>query len=412
MIKKFAKERYSCGLDIGSQSVKAALIEIREQQKPALVGVYETPTSGYLDSSVTNLEDLTECIHAAVSGLSRKTKVKIREVQLGVGGGLLTTRSNHAAIPLVDRGHKVISNGDLRRLHAQAKLLGTQIDEIVLHHFPEFYKVDDVNMATHPVGLHGRKLELNSQLLVVKNTVIKNLTTAVHQAGYDFAQIFYNSYAASFAGLSHEQKQAGSILIDIGSFFSSILFFKAGRLVEVAHIPCGGRQITQNIARELSLTFDLAEDIKKSYGSLGLTDHQGDEDILIKQEEGYLPIKKRDIAHAINPVCEQIVSELIAAIKTAPSGDQMNRGIVLGGGGALLPGLPERVEREIHMPIQVGRIQMATRKLSYAPKFLAAVGLNQTAMASDPGMSAGVPPKGKHFSRLIHRIAELYQEYF
>jgi len=412
MIRKFVKEKYYCGLDIGSQSIKAALIEARENGKACLVGVCEADTSGYHAASVTDLEDLTESIHGVLSRLIRKTRIKIREVELGVGGELIMTRSNHAAIPLVDRGHKVITGKDIRKIHSQAKLMGTHMDEIVLHHFPELYKVDDVNIATNPVGLHGRKLELSSQLLVVKDMMIKNLTTAVHQAGYDLAHVFYSSYASGYASLNAEQKQGGCILIDIGTSLASVLLYKGDQLVDLLHVPIGGRQITKNIAHELNLTFDLAEDIKKSYGSVQLSENQEDEDILIKRDDGYMPIKKRDISHAILPVCSQHIADMVAVMRSSRFFDQMNRGIILVGGGALLSGLPERLEQEIHMPIQSGRIQIALRKLNYAPKFAAAVGLSQIALASDSGIPQTLSQKRKHFSRLLHSVTELYQEYF
>jgi len=412
MIRKFVKEKYYCGLDIGSQSVKAALTEVRENTKPVLVGVYESRTAGYRDASVTDLEDLTECIQRVISGLTRKTRIKIREVELGVGGDLIQTRSNHAAIPLVDRGHKVITGKDIRKIHSQSKLLGTRMDEMVVHHFPESYRVDDVNIATNPIGLYGRKLELNSQLLVVKEIVIKNLTTALHQAGYDMANVFYNSYASGYACLKDEQKEAGCVLIDIGSSLSSILLYKAGRLVALSYLPMGGQHITKNIAQELSLTFDLAEDIKKSYGSLLLTENQGNEDILIKRDDGYLPIKKREIVDAINPVCAQLVADIVTAVKGSPLYDQMNHGIVLVGGGALLSGLPERLEQDLRVPIQVGRIHIAARKLNYAPKFAASVGLTQIACAAPGDTMSLKSPTAKGFSRLLNRVTELYQEYF
>ena len=412
MIKKIVGDKYFCGLDIGAYSIKAALIEARDSERPSLVGVFEAKTSGYKDASVADLEELTECIQHTMRGLTKKTRVKLKEIVLGISGELVQTRSSHAAIPLVDRGNKVINHRDLRKIHSQTKLLGVNMDEMVLHHFPQYYKVDDVNIALNPLGLFGRKLEMYSLLIITRNTLVKNLMTAVNQAGFDVARLFFSSYASSYASLKGEHKQLGSILIDLGSSFSNILMFKDGRLLTLIPIPLGGYHVSKNIAQELNLTFDLAEEIKKSYGCIPSTDQQGEEDILIKRRDGYLPIKKKSISDAIDPVTTRLIDELLEAVKGSELFDQMSRGIVLVGGGALLPGLPERLEQETNLPVQVGQIHVAMRKLTFAPKFATAVGLAQSAiLPADGELFAGQhQPKG--IGRLLFRMKELYQEYF
>ncbi|HRZ41005.1 MAG TPA: hypothetical protein P5246_08350, partial [Candidatus Omnitrophota bacterium] len=105
MLKRFIGDKYFCGLDIGSQTIKTSLIEVGDSQQLSLLGVYESRTSGFTGNSVTDLGELAIAIGNAVSGLSRKVGVKIRDVQLGVGGELVQKRLSSAVIPLLDKGN-------------------------------------------------------------------------------------------------------------------------------------------------------------------------------------------------------------------------------------------------------------------------------------------------------------------
>src|SRR5208282_2223586 len=99
----------------------------------------------------------------------QKTAIKVQAVQLGISGNLLTARRTSAVVPLIDSGTKVISKFDLRKVDNQAKLLGVNLEEEIIHDFPQWYKVDDVNTSINPAGLIGRKIE-TSLLLLTANS--------------------------------------------------------------------------------------------------------------------------------------------------------------------------------------------------------------------------------------------------
>lgn len=107
MFRKIIGDRYGCGLDVGAQSIKVGLVKGQEQANPNLLGVFEVPANGFKGSSVSDLGEMTESIHSAVEGLSKKTGIKIKEVHLGISGALIEKRFCSAIIPLVDRGQKL-----------------------------------------------------------------------------------------------------------------------------------------------------------------------------------------------------------------------------------------------------------------------------------------------------------------
>ncbi len=412
MWKKFTAQKYFCGFDLGALTVKAALIKDQENQAPELLGVYESKTVGFKNGSLTDIGELSECVHSTISGLLGKTGIKLKDIQLGVGGELIEKRYSNAVIPLLDRGSKVISPHDLRKVQDQAKLLGAHMEEHVLHNFPQYYKVDDVNMALNPLGLYGRKIEVHTLLIMVKQILLQNLIKSINQAGYDVANVFYTSYSSAEASLSEYHRRQGCVLVDMGTLNTDILIFKDGFLKYVVNIPLGGEHLTQSISNRLNIHIDLAEEIKRSYAFASSSEIRSEEEILIKSGEGYLPLKKEVIAQALETTVSRFVDLVMEAVKNSGLADQINAGIVMNGGGSLLPGLEERLEQATGMPVKTAKITITAKRLPQAAKYCAAVGLAQAGLTRAAGISTVQDGSMSFKQRFSNKVVELYQEYF
>lgn len=412
MFRKIIGEKYFCGLDIGSQTIKAGIIEPKENRQFELLGVYEVKTNGFENGSVTNLGDLTSSINDVLNGLMKNARVKVRSVQLGVGGELIRKRRSSAVMPLLDRGNKVISRRDVMRIQKQAMLLGVKMDEVLLHDFSQIYKVDDVNRALNPVGLYGRKLEVETLVVAVNNVIIRNLSKAVNQAGFDVENVFFTTYAATQTVLDDFQRKQGCVLVDVGSSVTDIAVFKAGQLRFLDSIPVGGSDITRAIVNRLNINFDLAEDMKKSYAVVRHGNVRLDEEILIKKEDGYYPVRKHVISDAIEPIVKDLINMIMVSLKRSEFSNQLNSGMILSGGGTLLSGFAERIEIESGFTVKMSKINFSSRRMHNAAKFLSAVGLAQIGFEKNFGISI----KGSQYSHwlkgCVERAKELYEEYF
>lgn len=404
------RERIFCGLDIGSQRIKASLIKARGVDEIDILGISEVPTRGFQNSSVTDLSELSESIYQAIQGLTQKTSVKLKEVQLGAGRDLVETRISRTVIPLVDRGTKVITQSDVKNVNHQACLLGVKMDEDLLHNFSQYYCVDDVNTAMNPVGLYGRKLEVNLFLVIAHAIRMKNIIKAVNQAGYEVANIFFTSFVSSEASLKNAVKREGCALVDIGSSMADVLIFKDGYLRYRNMTNLGGDHITQTISDRLTLSFGLAEDIKKSY-AIALNTEVKKEEILVKKETGYIPIKREVVCRAIEPEVTKVVEFIQEAIRASQMSAQLNAGIVMLGGGSLLPGLIERIEGATNFSVRLGRIQNSN-KINNTAIFAACIGLAQGGVKKIWGNSFSVEGPVNWLRSFSNKVSELYQEYF
>ena len=408
MLKQVRRLKYFCGIDIGVTKIKAALIKVVDQDHLDLLGVFEVPTAGLMNASVSDLTELAESIRRAVDGVCVKNRIKVNSVHVGLSAEYFTIRHASAVIPLIDTGSKVITRGDVKKVDAQAKLLGTGLEEEIVHDFPQHYKVDDANVATNPLGLWGRKLESNLLILLVNANRLRNVIKAVHQAGFEVDRVSLSCYAASMIAIEEGMRNQGCVCVDIGTHTTTVLFYRAGVLCDMLSIPWGGHYITQSLAERLGVALDLAEDLKKVHATVTGQANKDPGEILIKREKGYMPIRREQVVESVNWEVENFLTHLEAVIKGSPLFYDINGGVVMVGGASLLPGLMERIEHRLKMPVSLGN----TKGLSQAALFMAAIGLGQLSYMKNKKetVDMGLPMEMKH--RFVERFKELCQEYF
>ncbi len=407
IVGRVVKPKYYCGLDLGLQTIKGALVRVVDDQNLELLSVTEVSSTGLRDGAVSDLGELAQSIAQIVNALNQKTMVKIDRIYLGIGGEGLSQRLSSAVMPLVDSGTRVIIQADVNKIIHQARLLGIGLEEESVHDVPQFFRVDQTNTALNPVGLMGRKLEAQLLLLVANASRLRNLAKAVHQSGFEVGGIFFSALSAAEAVLDKTERAGGVALMDIGSNMTNILIFKDSRLVDVQLIPWGGQYVTQTLAERLGLTVSLAEDIKRSHAVAQPTVVVAGE-ILVKREKGYMPVSRESVCEAVNWEIENLLTHIETVIKGSPYYHQLSSGIVMIGGGALLPGLMERIESRTNLTVRMG---VATKGLNNAALFASAIGLAQSGYWRTKEKQVMAQANKVKLS-LWQRLREMAQEYF
>lgn len=411
-INNIKQEKIYCGLDIGASKIKVAAIKVSELNEAELVGVYESKTYGFKDSAVSDLGEFSECIHKSLTSLMKKAGIKIRELTVGVSGKLIEGRYSNTVIPLIDRGSKVIVQKDIVKVREQAKLLGVKMDEEILHDIAQYYKVDDEQKAKNPKGLHARKLGIHMLLMIMKANSLRNISKVTAQSGFDVQDIVFDSYAGSLVCLSELEKREGCLLIDIGSSATSLLSYKDGIPNVFDVINIGSSNFTESISQKLNLPFDLAEDIKTSYGEVLKSDHY-DEDVLVNRNGHYVQLKKDDIYEALEIVLLQWLEEVMGVVNSNGLVMQLNRGIVIVGGGSLLSGMIERIEQATKKPVRIGKTASAAKmRKHHSAIFTSAIGVAHYGIEQNLQQEQGLRGNTPWPKHLFSKAKELYWEYF
>src|SRR5690242_10837788 len=189
---------------------------------------------------------------------------------------------------------------------------------------------------------------------------------AGHQAGARRVYIIEEPMAAAIGAGLPIHEPTGNMVVDIGGGTTEVAVISLGGIVTSQSIRVGGDELDQAIItfgkKEYSLMLGerTAEEIKMAIGSAFPAEDEPHAEIRGRDLVSGLPKTVVISATEVRKAIEEPVNAIVDAVKTTLdkcppelSGDIMDRGIVLTGGGALLRGLDERLRRETGMPIHI-----------------------------------------------------------
>lgn len=415
---------YICALDIGSSKLAAVLAKIRKNSVTDLF--FETEVSrGIKEGTIVDSIELIGCIERVLKNLKAKSGVKIKSVFTNISGHDLLTKHSCAVIPLAERGNKVIANADIQRVNEQARVLGSNLEEEIIHQIPYSYNIDSKKNITNPLGLYSHRLEVDLFLVSVKVSSLQALTRVINQAGYELKDLFFSGVATSSAIIGEDFKTGRNIFCDIGSDITEVLNFKDGLIRQSKILHCGGDNLTRGLSRELNISFDLAEDVKRSYVTIGDYEFvQEDKEILVKKDSLYKPIKQKAAARVATSEAKFICDGIQEAIKEMVPLNEVDNFIVTGR-SVLLEGFLELLESNLGVSVKMGKIAdpkisgLANKKEDLAGHkhltYLTALGVISETMRNTQALSQFSPLSKtirRPLFRITDRIREVYQEYF
>jgi len=413
---------YICALDIGSSKIAAVVVGIKKA-RPVKIFFETIPSKGVRKGIVVDSIDLIGAVGKVLKKLRSRSGINIKYVYVNISGQDITTKHSRAIIPLAERGNKVITLSDIYRVNDQARILGSNLEEEIIHQIPSGYSIDSASAITNPLGLYSHKLESDLYLICGKLSSVQSLTRAINQAGFEIRKVFLSSFATSKIVFGNELKSGLNIFCDIGSDATEIAIFKNGILSGIEILNLGGDDLTRQLEEELKLPYDLAEDVKKSYGAAG--DSGGiseDKEILVKKENAYKPIKYKLVAEIISVKTKSICQKIKEAVAKTVDLDMVDNFVVTGR-GVLQDGLLETLENTLGVPVRIGRINDAelaslvskNEELSGHKYLIYLTCLGMIAQAGAKEESLSVPsnvPVGNLLSKTVNRLKEVYQEYF
>jgi cell division protein FtsA len=415
---------YICALDIGSSKIAAAVARLKKGRL-AEIHLETVLSKGMKHGSVVDSIELISCLNVLLRNLKNKSGINIKFVFANISGEDIVTKHSHAIIPLAERGNKVITLSDLEKVNEQARVLGSSLEEEIIHQIPFSYSIDSKSNLTNPLGLYSHKLETDLYLICVKLSALQSLSRTINQAGYELKGVFLSGIASFNAISNKELKNGFNILCDIGSDITEILFFNDGLLKEIKILNLGGSALTEALCETLKIPLDLAEDIKRSYATVG--DYRGvpeNKEILVKKDALYKPIKQKLAAEVVTNKTQFICDSIKGTVEKVVSFHEINN-FILTGRTVLLEGVLEMLESSLGIPVRMGRISSAQlapflgnkdelsghRYLSY----LTALGIICQALQEEEFQFLPPnQPKPVHnpVLRAIQRVKEVYQEYF
>jgi cell division protein FtsA len=339
-------------IDVGTTKVCTTIAEVSEGGMVRVAGVGVTPSKGLHKGLVVNISEARESIRESVRRAEYASGYRAESAYVGVTGRHVTSLNNRGVVAIT-RNDRLVRSDDLRRVLACAQNVRVPSDRKLLHVIPRSYAVDGQAGVMNPVGMHGFRLDVETHIITAAVTSVQNLVKCIRGIGIDVEDLVLEPLASSEAVLTEDEKQIGVILADIGGGTTDIAVFKDGSIWHTSILPVAGYQITRDVAIGLGLPFDVAEEMKKRYGSVMPVYETKAETTGTISEDGH-GISYQDLCDIIRARVEEIIRLIVLELPRAEHEALVPAGLVLTGGSANLSGI-EALGREIlHLPVRVG----------------------------------------------------------
>ena len=353
-----ARDGFFTGLDIGTNSIKVLVAELRNGELN-VIGVSNAKSKGVKDGIIVDIEAAASAIKSAISQAEEKAGISIKSVNVGLPGNLLQVEPTQGMIP-VTSDTKEITDQDVENVVKSALTKSMTPDREVITFIPEEFIVDGFQGIRDPRGMMGVRLEMRGLLYTGPRTILQNLRKPVERSGVQVENIIISPLALVRSVLNEGEREFGATVIDMGAGQTTVATIRNQELQFTNILQEGGDYVTKDISKVLKTSQKLAEGLKLNYGEAypSLASNETFQVEVIGEVE---PVEVTEsylaeiISARIKHIFEQIKQELERRHLLDLPG-----GIVLIGGNAILPGIVELAQEvfgvgvKLYVPNQVG----------------------------------------------------------
>ena len=345
------KRRTISAIDVGTTKVCTLIAEVGDNGQMRIAGVGNVPSKGMHKGMVVNINEAKETVRDSVKRAEQSSGYRVESAYIGVTGRHISGVNNKGVVA-VTRNDRLVRPDDLRRVLQNAQSLKMGSEQKILHVIPRHYAVDGQEGVQTPVGMHGFKLDVETHVITTGAASVQNLVKCIRGVGVDVEDLVFEALASSEACLTEDDKNVGTILADIGGGTTDISVFKDGSIWHTAVIPVAGYQMTRDIAIGLGLPFEVAEEMKKKYGTaLPVYEGKADNDSIAQNGHN---ISYQGLSDIIRARMEELLKLIVLEL---PGGEQdalVPGGLVLTGGSSNLAGIDALGREVLKMPVRVG----------------------------------------------------------
>ncbi|HSK72124.1 MAG TPA: type IV pilus assembly protein PilM [Pyrinomonadaceae bacterium] len=342
----FGKKKSVAGLDVGSSSIKVVELDGKLNNLSLVnLGYENLPDDVIVDGQIMELNAVSEVIQ----NICKNHQLKADQMVTGVSGHSVIIKN--IVLPPMSREE-----------------LEESIDWHAEEHIP--YDLADVNLDFHVTAENAD----STQVLIAacKRERIDTLKQAIQLAGKNPVAIDVDTFALQNCYEINYQPSDSEVvtLLNIGASTMNVNLVKGNNSLFTRDITIGGSQFTDILQKNLGLSFQQAEAVKR-----GVTEGAN--------------IEEKSIEPLMNNVTEMVAMEIQKTFDfyraTTEDENLVVQKILISGGGSKLSGLAEDLSARLELPVEVldpfRQIKVDTRKFDpdylseIMPEMAVAVGL-------------------------------------
>jgi type IV pilus assembly protein PilM len=313
-----ARGKNVVGLDIGSSAIK--VVQLKETKRGLQLlnfGMAPLPPEAIVDGALMNSSAIVDTILE----LYARTRIKNKDVAIGIAG------------------HSVI----IKKIMLPV-MTPEELEESIQWEAEQYipFDINDVNIDVeilNPGAPHGGQMDV--LLVAAKKEIVNDYTAVVTEAGLNPVIVDVDSFAVQnqFERNYEIPRDESIVLINVGASVTSINILAKGVSSFTRDITLGGAQFTEEIQKQLNVSYEEAEALKLG-GELGR-----ESDSLVPQE----------VERVIAGVADNLAGEVQRSLDfyAATSAETSLARVYMSGGTSKIPALCRILGQRTGLPVEV-----------------------------------------------------------
>jgi len=305
-----AKQKSLVGLDIGSSSIKAVELKNTKQGYELVsFGLEPLAQDTVVDGAIMD----APLVAQAIGNIFDTQKVKTKNVATAVSGHSVIVKR----VTLPSMTEEEVYD----RIQSEAS-----------QHIP--FDIADVNLD-HQL-LESVDSQMDVLLVAVKKDKILNHTNVLAQAGKNSTVVDIDAFALQNCFEVNYDPDPGQTvaLLNIGASVMNINIVRGGIPLFTRDVSVGGNQFTDALQKELDLSFEDAERLKKGENIAGVAEEH-----------------RATILRSVTDILVLEIQKTFDFFRATATGESIQK-IVVAGGSARVPGLMDILREEFAVPVE------------------------------------------------------------
>lgn len=363
------------GLDIGTSTVRCivGMVDQHDGGRPSIIGHGSAPNLGMRKGGIVHIDDVAEAVAQAVTEAERLSGVHIQAATVNVNGSHISGLNSKGVIA-ISAPNREITGEDRLRVEEAATIVKLPPNREIIQVFAKNYRLDGQDNIKDPVGMHGVRLEVDTHIVTAATPNMRSLDLVLDKVHVIPAHHTVSSLAAAEAVLNRQQKESGTLLLDIGAGTTNLVVIEDGEVQYVSVIPTGGIHLTNDLAIGLKTDLDIAEIVKLQHATLAETDTPS---FTVSYEGQSVDFDRAEVAMITEARIEELFELVDKELRKIGRSRKLPGGVVLVGGTANLPGIAEVGKEKLQLATRIGHLQPLGGLVDtvQAPEYATAIGL-------------------------------------
>ena len=346
----------------------------------SIIGVDETPcVNKVVKGEVQDVEEIKELLSDTLNRVEEATGCGVGKAYLAITGAHISSVNAQGGVPIRAEDRKITSE-DIVDATRHARGYRLPIDQIPINSCQRAYLIDGERPMSQPLGMVAGTLTADIHFIYGNYNNVQTSCNLVDEVlGFPATDIAFAGIADMYGLALETEPSNGVLVLDIGAGVTEYVVYYEEGCMHSGQVTIGCEHLANDLAIGLRLPIPKAREVLRSNGSAMRRAEGGVRQVNVQTGLAQPPRAFKE--STIQTIIEHRLLELFEIVRDDLAEHRMlellSGGVVLCGGGALIPHIDELAGSFFAVPARIGQPGNVTgaEKEIQSPRYVTPIGL-------------------------------------